>query len=97
MSYILVVDDEQVIRTSLKRLLERNGYDVAEAGSVDEALLQHQIDGFDLIISDLRLPGLPGTALIDKAGATPVLIMTSFASIRSAVDAVKAGAADYIA
>ena len=97
MSYILVVDDEQVIRTSLKRLLERNGYDVAEAGSVDEALLQHQIDGFDLIISDLRLPGLPGTALIDKAGTTPVLIMTSFASIRSAVDAVKAGAADYIA
>ncbi len=97
MSYILVVDDEAVIRAGLKRLLERNGYEVAEAGSVDEALTQYQLDAFDLVISDLRLPGQPGTALISRAGDTPVLIMTSFASIRSAVDAVRAGAADYIA
>ena len=97
MSSILVVDDEQVIRSGLKRLLQRNGYEVAEAGSVDEALAQSSPDLYDLIISDLRLPGLPGTALIERAGETPVLIMTSFASIRSAVDAVKAGAADYIA
>ncbi len=97
MSYILVVDDEAVIRAGLKRLLERNGYEVAEAGSVDEALAQYSLDGFDLIISDLRLPGQPGTALISRSGSTPVLIMTSFASIRSAVDAVRAGAADYIA
>lgn len=96
MNYLLVVDDEAVIRTGLRRLLERHGYQVAEAGSVDEAL-QQSLDGFDLIISDLRLPGLPGTALIEHAGQTPVLIMTSFASIRSAVDAVRAGAADYIA
>lgn len=97
MSSILVVDDEQVIRSGLKRLLQRNGYEVAEAGSVDEALALSSPDLYDLIISDLRLPGLPGTALIECAGDTPVLIMTSFASIRSAVDAVKAGAADYIA
>jgi len=96
-SYILVVDDEAVIRAGLRRLLERNDYMVAEAGSVDEALSTHTLDSFDLIISDLRLPGQPGTALIDRAGDTPVLIMTSFASIRSAVDAVRAGAADYIA
>ncbi|MEL0028036.1 MAG: sigma-54 dependent transcriptional regulator [Perlucidibaca sp.] len=97
MSYILVVDDEAVIRAGLRRLLERNDYTVAEAGSVDEAVTLHALDSFDLIISDLRLPGLPGTALIERAGETPVLIMTSFASIRSAVDAVRAGAADYIA
>lgn len=97
MSRLLIVDDEAVIRASLLRLLQRHGHDVVAVGSVEEASTQLGLDNFDLIISDLRLPGEPGTALIDRAAGTPVLIMTSFASIRSAVDAVKAGAADYIA
>ena len=97
MSSLLIVDDEAVIRTSLKRLLERHGHDVSTADSVEEAIGQFVPDSFDLIISDLRLPGAPGTDLIVRAGDTPVLIMTSFASIRSAIDAVRAGAADYIA
>jgi DNA-binding NtrC family response regulator len=50
-----------------------------------------------LVISDLRLPGEPGTDLIKPAGDTPVLIMTSYASLRSAVDSMKLGAVDYIA
>jgi DNA-binding NtrC family response regulator len=50
----------------------------------------------DLIISDLRLPGEPGTALIELAAPVPVLIMTSYASLRSAVDAMREGAVDYI-
>src|SRR5690606_3795143 len=52
---------------------------------------------FDLIISDLRLPGASGTELISLARPTPVLIMTSYASLRSAVDAMRQGAVDYIA
>lgn len=96
MSEILVVDDEAVIRSSLKRLLVRHGYNVELADSVEQAL-ELEPDRFDLIISDLRLPGADGTTLIGQTSGTPVLIMTSFASIRSAVDAVKAGAADYIA
>ena len=94
---ILVVEDETVIRTALRRLLERNGYQVSEAGSVLEAESSHDLEEFDLIISDLRLPGAAGTDLIRKAGDVPVLIMTSYASLRSAVDSMRMGAVDYIA
>ena len=97
MSHILIVEDEPIIRSALKRLLERNGYRVSEAGSVQEALDGYAADGYDLIISDLRLPGVPGTEIIQHAGNTPVLIMTSYASLRSAVDSMKLGAMDYIA
>ncbi|WP_127556152.1 sigma-54-dependent transcriptional regulator [Saccharospirillum alexandrii] len=96
MSDILVVEDESIIRSALKRLLERHQYQVIEAESVTEAS-QHDLGRFDLIITDLRLPGAPGTDLIDMAGDVPVLIMTSYASMRSAVDAMKMGAVDYIA
>ena len=97
MQSILVVEDESVIRNALRRLLERNGYAVSEAGSVQEAENSHELGDFDLIISDLRLPGAPGTDLIKKAGDVPVLIMTSYASLRSAVDSMRMGAVDYIA
>jgi DNA-binding NtrC family response regulator len=97
MRNVLIVEDERVIRTALRRLLERNGYTVAEAGSVPEAESEHDLEGFDLVISDLRLPGPPGTDIIEKTGDAPVLIMTSYASVKSAVDAMHQGAADYIA
>ena len=97
MQSILVVEDESVIRNALRRLLERSDYAVSEAGSVQEAENNHELDSFDLIISDLRLPGAPGTDLIKKAGDVPVLIMTSYASLRSAVDSMRMGAVDYIA
>ena len=97
MQKILVVEDESVIRTALRRLLERNNYLVEEAGSVQEAESRHTLTDFHLIISDLRLPGAPGTDLIRKAGDVPVLIMTSYASLRSAVDSMRMGAVDYIA
>lgn len=97
MSKILIVEDETIIRTALRKLLERNQYDVSEAPSVKEATSKFQLKDFDLIISDLRLPGAPGTDLIKLAGNTPVLIMTSYASLRSAVDSMRMGAVDYIA
>ncbi len=78
MPHILIVEDETIIRSALRRLLERN-------------------PTFDLIVSDLRLPGAPGTELIKLGQGTPVLIMTSYASLRSAVDSMKMGAVDYIA
>jgi two-component system response regulator HydG len=97
MPHILIVEDETIIRSALRRLLERNQYDVSEAGSVQEAQERFRIPDFDLIVSDLRLPGAPGTELIGLAKGTPVLIMTSYASLRSAVDSMKLGAVDYIA
>ena len=97
MSKILIVEDEAIIRMALRKLLERNGFEVREVGSVKEATTKHNLDNYDLIISDLRLPGELGTALISIATNTPVLIMTSYASLRSAVDAMRMGAIDYIA
>lgn len=93
--HILIVEDEQIIRNALKRLLERHQYAVTEAASVQEAG-EHLVGStFDLVISDLRLPGAPGTDLI-RMTDSPVLIMTSYSSLRSAVDSMKLGAVDYI-
>ena len=96
LNQVLVVEDEIVIRASLRRLLERHDYQVSEAGTVKESLEKYDIDTFDVIISDLRLPGAPGTDLI-KSTSVPVLIMTSYSSIKSAIDSMKMGAVDYIA
>jgi DNA-binding NtrC family response regulator len=96
MQEILIVEDEKIIRDSLSRLLTRNGYEVSVAESVNEAVSEG-LQGFDLIIADLRLPGAEGTELIPLAQPVPVLIMTSYSSVQSAVDAMKQGAADYIA
>ncbi len=97
MSEILVVDDEAVIRTELTRLLSRHGYQVTSAGSVGEAERDNDLGSFDLIIADLRLPGEAGTSVIPKSDGTPVLIMTSYASVKSAVESMRLGAVDYIA
>ncbi|BCE01396.1 sigma-54-dependent transcriptional regulator [Marinicellulosiphila megalodicopiae] len=93
---ILIVEDESIIRSTLARLLERNKFQTSQAENVDQAC-EYNFDDFDLIISDVRMPGRLGTELINLASNTPVLIMTSFASMRAAIDAIKLGAIDYIA
>ena len=97
MARLLIIEDEQVIRSALKRMLERNSFRVSEAGSIADAEARFALPDFDLIISDLRLPGAPGTEVMQRCGEVPVLIMTSYASVKSAVDAMHRGAADYIA
>ncbi|MCK5366275.1 MAG: sigma-54-dependent Fis family transcriptional regulator, partial [Gammaproteobacteria bacterium] len=97
MSRILVVEDEAIIRSALCRLLERHGYEVMEAASMEQVRSLNDLPGTDLIIADLRLPGAPGTDAIHMLEDVPVLIMTSFASVRSAVESMKQGAVDYIA
>ncbi len=96
MSRILIVDDEAVIRRALRTLLERHGHEVATAASVEEVLAEHDPAAFNLLLVDVRLPGRPGTDLI-ALSPVPVLVMTSYASVASAVEAMKLGAADYIA
>ncbi len=95
-SHILIVEDEDIIRSSLRKLLERHDFLVSDAVSIKSARELFDLSGFDLIISDLRLPGQIGTDLIQLARPVPVLIMTSYASLRSAVDTMRQGAADYI-
>jgi len=96
MTRLLIIEDEEVIRRQLVRLLAKHGYDTAEAGSVAEAEALG-LQSFDLIITDVRLPGVLGTEVIERARPVPVLVMTSYASIRSAVECMQKGAADYIA
>jgi two-component system response regulator AtoC len=98
MSRILVVEDEVLIRGELRRLLARAGHDIAEAGSVAEAMAEHApLDGFDLVLTDLRLPGQPGIDLVSLCSPAPVMVMTSYATVKSAVEAMKLGAVDYLA
>jgi DNA-binding NtrC family response regulator len=97
MNHLLIIEDEPVIRGALRRLLERHGHQVSEAESVEEALAEGSLDKFNLIITDLRLPGRPGSAVLELAAGVPVIIMTSYATVTSAVEAMKSGAADYIA
>lgn len=96
MNTLLVIDDEPLIRDSLKRLLEKNNYQVLVAESVEEATQLLGKQACDLILSDLRLPGVPGTQLLEYYPDIPIIIMTSYASVSSAVEAMKQGAKDYI-
>jgi DNA-binding NtrC family response regulator len=93
---VLIVEDEIVVRSSLKKFLEKKNYNVYEAGSVEEAVNQ-DLSRFCLIITDLKLPGPPGTDIISLVPNTPVLVMNCNPSLKSAVDTMKLGAADYIA
>lgn len=96
MNRLLIIEDEAIILKALTRLLERNHYEVTATTSVEEAL-EFEPRGYDLVLADLRLPGVPGTEIIAYSDPVPVVIMTSHASVRSAVDAMRAGAIDYIA
>jgi DNA-binding NtrC family response regulator len=97
MHRLLIIEDEPVIRAALRRLLERHGHQVNEAESIEAAESAGNLNDFNLIIADLRLPGQPGNAVLKLAPDVPVIIMTSFATVTSAVEAMKNGAADYIA
>lgn len=97
---ILIVDDEETLRESMGRLLTREGYSVTTAGTGEQALELCRLNLFDLIITDIFLPGIDGIEVLKKAKErTPdqlVIIMTAFASLETAVEALRAGAYDYI-
>ena len=98
MTTILLIEDEDIIRNAVTRLLEKHGYDVWAVSSVEDAqpMLGKHKHQIHLVISDVRLPGAAGTDTIALAAPIPVLIMTSYASVRSAVEAIKLGAVDYL-
>lgn len=95
MNRILIIEDEEMIRKQLSKLLERNNYIVTGVSTIEEAT-ESDPDSYDLILADIRLPGAPGTDILTSAQHAPVVIMTSHASVRSAVDSMKLGAVDYI-
>ena len=97
---ILVVDDEEQMRDLLAKVLERKGYQVAVCGDGTEALAFLEKEPVDLVVTDVRMPGLDGMealrAIKELNPETVVIIMTAFGSIDQAVQAVKEGAYDYI-
>ena len=97
MPHILLIDDEPAQRLSLRRALESQAMTVDEAASVAEAEERFEVHNFDLIITEIRLPGESGSELILRAQPCPVVVMTNYASLRSAVDTMKLGAVDYLA
>lgn len=99
-SRILIVDDEATIRASLVESLTREGYDITSAESGEEALAKTHGQKFDLVITDLKLPGVSGIeilqALRNQGNSTPVIMMTAYGDVDTAVSAMRLGAYDFI-
>ena len=95
MNRILILEDEDVIRKQLSRLLERHNYEVTGVSNLEEAIELYP-ESFDVILADIRLPGRSGNEILNYSEQVPVIMMTSYASVRSAVDSMKIGAAEYI-
>jgi len=97
MPHILLVDDEPAQRQAIRKALELEDMKVSEAASVMEAEDRFELGDFDLVITEIKLPGEPGSELIRMANPIPVIVMTNYASLRTAVDSMKMGAVDYLA
>lgn len=99
LSSVLIVDDEKHTRDGLRQALE-DDYDVSVAANAEEAFNQMDSQEFDVVLTDLRMPGKSGLKVIDKALALPnkpaVIMMTAYGSIDSAVEAMKRGAVDFL-
>jgi len=97
---ILVVDDEERICEAVEKALERIGYDVESSLDAFVAWEKFQKSSFDMVICDVKMPGMDGMALLDRIKEhdpiTLVLMITGYASIESAVESIKKGAQDYI-
>ncbi|MGB8952187.1 MAG: sigma-54 dependent transcriptional regulator [Candidatus Aminicenantales bacterium] len=97
---ILIIDDEASIRDSYGQVLRKEGYSVKEAQDGREGLMFFNQETFHVVFLDLRLPGMDGMQVLsqikENSPETPVVIITGYASIESAVEAIKRGAFDYM-
>ncbi len=97
---VLVIDDEESIRGFLRELLEGEGCGVLTAASADEALLFMGTQSFDVILTDVRMPGLSGLELLRQVREfklrSRVIIMTSYATAENVIEAMRNGAYDFL-
>jgi two-component system response regulator HydG len=97
---ILVADDEESHRIMMRAVLQEEGYEVAGAADGPEAIRAVEQEPFDLILLDIRMPGMDGIEALMEirriSPNVPVLMMTAYASVKTAVDALKAGAFEYL-
>ena len=100
MAQILIVDDERSMREFLEILLQREGHDVRACASVADALQALEDADFDLVISDIKMPGSSGLDLLERVKESspdsPVILITAHGSTESAVEAMRLGAYDYL-
>lgn len=97
---ILVIDDEQIIHTSIKRILARYDFDVMGSLKAEEGLSMIENQEFDALITDLMMPGMSGLemleALSERGVKVPSIMITGYPTIKTAVQALRLGAVDYI-
>ncbi len=97
---ILIADDEKPIRDSLKMVLEDEGYTTDVVGDGEEALEKIKSDKYDIVITDIKMPKIDGIQLLEQASKispeTFFVIMTAYASVNTAIDALRQGAYDYL-
>ena len=98
--HLLFVDDEESLRRPTAERLAERGFEVVEAGSGEQALELLDQFAFDILVTDLRLPGMDGTQVIDAARqrypAIVAIVITGYGTVRDAVDAIRKGASDFI-
>lgn len=98
---ILLVDDEETLRLSVKQVLSEDGYEVITAKNGTEALGLTRAESFDLVITDLRMPGLSGLQLVSEikktTPLTKVIIISAYGSMETMIEAMRLGANDFVA
>jgi CheY-like chemotaxis protein/anti-anti-sigma regulatory factor len=97
---VLVVDDEDNVRVTTAAILEQEGYEVETASDGHEALAKIREDRFDLVLTDLRMEGMDGQALLNELCTRHpnivTVVLTGYASIESSIDALRCGVYDYL-
>ena len=100
MARILLADDERDFRLSVAEALRISGHEVASFGTADEALAALRKDPFDVLLTDLRMPGRSGLALLREAADqwpdSILIVLTAYGSLESAIEALRIGAHDYM-
>jgi two-component system nitrogen regulation response regulator GlnG len=101
MKHILIVDDEEAVCWALERALSKEGHRVAVASSAEDAFALAQKQRFDAVLLDVRLPGMDGLSALGRlrelTSDAPVIVVTAFGNLSTAVKAVEGGAFDYLA
>ena len=97
---ILIVDDEKAIRDSLKMVINDEGYEAETASDGAEAFQKIKEGNYDIVVSDIKMPNMDGIELLQKVSETNpstfFIIMTAYASVQTAIDALRKGAFDYL-
>ncbi len=97
---ILVVDDDAGVREGLRRILAERGYATDTASTAEEALIILAHKPFDLVITDLQMPGMDGLALLDeikrRSQHTPVIVITAYGSMETVIHALRSGVSDFV-